>query len=67
MLIFVLHNIGLQLRKKDPVSIKQILDLFNQKKNNYQATQRIDGTATNKADQTTTPMENKIKFLVLEL
>jgi nucleolar MIF4G domain-containing protein 1 len=37
VLIFVLHNIGLQLRKKDPASVKEILDLFNQKKNSYQA------------------------------
>lgn len=37
VLIFVLHNIGIQLRKKDPASIKQILDFFAQKKNNYQA------------------------------
>ena len=29
VLIFVLHNIGLQLRKKDPAAIKQILDSFN--------------------------------------
>jgi len=35
VLIFVLHNIGLQLRKKDPASVKQILDLFNQKRNSY--------------------------------
>lgn len=37
VLIFVLHNIGLQLRKKDPVSIKAILDLFAQKRNSFQA------------------------------
>ena len=35
VLIFVLHNIGLQLRKKDPASVKEILDLFNQKRNSY--------------------------------
>ena len=35
VLIFTLHNIGLQLRKKDPAAIKQILDLFNQKKNSF--------------------------------
>ena len=35
VLIFVLHNIGLQLRKKDPESIKSILDLFAQKKNSF--------------------------------
>ena len=29
ILIFALHNIGLQLRKKDPESLKNILDLFN--------------------------------------
>lgn len=29
VLIFVLHNIGLQLRKKDPESVKAMLDFFN--------------------------------------
>ena len=35
VLIFVLHNIGLQLRKKDPEAIKGILDSFTQKKNSF--------------------------------
>lgn len=68
VLIFVLHNIGLQLRKKDPASIKLILDLFNQKKNSYMAQRRLDGSsaAAQQPDQTS-PMDTKLKFLVLEL
>lgn len=63
VLIFVLHNIGLQLRKKDPASIKSILDIFNQKKNSFMAQQRLE----NKVSETQTPMDQKLKFLVLEL
>ena len=61
VLIFVLHNIGLQLRKNDPASIKQILDLFNQKKNSYHAQLRLDQAVE---DAT---MTQKLKFLELEL
>ena len=42
ILIFVLHNIGLQLRKEDPASIKQIIDLFTQKKNSYYAEKKLN-------------------------
>ena len=49
------------------MSIKQILDLFNQKKNSYEASLRIDGAKRSAADDVNSPMENKIKFLVLEL
>ena len=33
ILIFLLHNIGLQLRKEDPVSLRNLLTLSEQKKN----------------------------------
>ena len=33
ILIFLLHNIGLQLRKEDPVSLRELLTLSEQKKN----------------------------------
>ena len=33
ILIFVLHNIGLQLRKADPAGIKELLTNVEQKKN----------------------------------
>ena len=49
VLIFVLHNIGLQLRKQDPASIKQILDLFNQKKNSYTAQKRLEKSESEKS------------------
>jgi nucleolar MIF4G domain-containing protein 1 len=35
ILIFILHNIGLQLRKEDPGAIKEIIDMALQKKNSY--------------------------------
>jgi hypothetical protein len=34
ILIFLLHNIGLQLRKADPIALKELLHLAEQKKNN---------------------------------
>ena len=69
VLIFVLHNIGLQLRKKDPEAIKSILDSFTQKKNSYQVSQKLDRStpAQSSFDQTLSPFEQKLKFLVLEL
>ena len=67
VLIFVLHNIGLQLRKKDPANIKMIIDLFNQKKNSFAAEKRIDGSAKTPLESEEMPMDKKIKFLVLEL
>ena len=35
VLIFILHNIGLQLRKEDPVAVKDIIDMAESKKNSY--------------------------------
>jgi nucleolar MIF4G domain-containing protein 1 len=35
ILIFILHNIGIQLRKEDPGAIKEIIDMAQSKKNNY--------------------------------
>jgi len=35
ILIFILHNIGLQLRKEDPAAVKEIMDLADQKKSNF--------------------------------
>jgi hypothetical protein len=33
ILIFLLHNIGLQLRKADPIALRDLLTLAEQKKN----------------------------------
>ena len=35
ILIFLLHNIGLQLRKEDPMAIQEIISMAEQKKNSY--------------------------------
>ena len=35
ILIFLLHNIGLQLRKADPVALKDLLTLADQKRNTF--------------------------------
>lgn len=61
ILIFALHNIGLQLRKKDPESLKNVLDLFNQKRNSYFAEKKLNPEIDSKSK------EQKLKFLVLEL
>lgn len=36
-LVFLLHNVGYQLRKQDPAALLQFLEMFQQKKNSYQA------------------------------
>ena len=66
VLIFLLHNIGLQLRKKEPEALKNIIDLFTQKKNSYLAESKLtqhteDEQAERKAK------ERKLNFLGLEL
>lgn len=35
ILIFLLHNIGLQLRKADTVALKDLLTLADQKRNSF--------------------------------
>lgn len=35
ILIFILHNVGLKLRKSDPAALRDILLLAEQKKNSY--------------------------------
>jgi hypothetical protein len=37
VLIFLLHNIGLQLRKADPVALRDLLTLADQKRNSFAA------------------------------
>jgi len=46
-LIFLLHNIGLQLRKSDPENLRQIIDLFTQKRNSYLAEAKLQEQADN--------------------
>ena len=65
ILIFVLHNIGLQLRKEDPESIKQILDLFNQKRNSHFAEKKMKGVT--QEDTQMKAKEQKMDFLIQEL
>lgn len=62
ILIFILHNIGLQLRKEDPGSIKDIIDLQEQKKNTYLAEAKMT-----QADTSGDQKLKKINFLSLEL
>ena len=35
ILMFILHNIGLQLRKEDPVAVKEIIEAAESKKNHF--------------------------------
>lgn len=59
-LIFLFHNIGLQLRKTDPDSLIQIIDLFTQKKNSYLAELKLN-------KEVNSNKERKLGFLNLEL
>jgi len=58
VLLFVLHNIGLQLRKSDPASVKEIIRVFEVKKNSFEAEAKMGGEAKK---------AQKIKFLAWEL
>lgn len=69
-LIFLLHNIGLQLRKADPDNLKQIIDLFTQKRNSYMIETKLmkDNKDDTEADlQARVSKERKLGFLNLEL
>ena len=66
ILIFLLHNIGLQLRKSEPDSLKQVLDLFTQKYNSFQAESKM--LSLTSAELTERKQkERKLSFLHLEL
>lgn len=62
ILIFVLHNIGLQLRDEDPKSIMQIIEMAESKKNSYQAQLKMENKA-----QESESKSKKINFLMMEL
>jgi len=61
ILIFILHNIGLQLRKEDPAQILSIIDMATAKKNTYEASVKM-GDVDSDANKT-----KKISFLMMEL
>ena len=67
ILIFILHNIGLQLRKEDPGAIKEIIDMALQKKNSYAV--EIKMAAQNGVENVDKmkSKEKKINFLNMEL
>ncbi len=66
VLIFLLHNIGLQLRKADPVALKDLLTLADQKKNSYQAQVKMMPPGSDGLDDMKR-LERKIGFLSMEL
>lgn len=68
ILIFLLHNIGLQLRKEDPVSLRDLLTLSEQKKNSLQAEIKMSSTADSGKDlDSMKRLERKVGFLNMEL
>ena len=68
ILIFLLHNIGLQLRKEDPISLRDLLTLSEQKKNTLQAEIKMYSiTEEGKDIETMNRLERKVGFLNLEL
>lgn len=66
-LIFLLHNIGLQLRKADPDNLKNIIELFTQKRNSYIAEAKLTAKESGEQDASRVSKERKLKFLDLEL
>lgn len=61
ILIFVLHNIGLQLRDEDPKSILQIIQLAESNKNSYLVQLKM------KEAEESASKSRKINFLMMEL
>jgi hypothetical protein len=67
ILIFVLHNIGLQLRKADPAGIRDLLQIVEQKKNSLAVEIKMSSsTDTAKIDELKR-LERKVGFLLMEL
>ena len=78
VLIFILHNIGLQLRKEDPGAVKEIIDMAESKKNSYavelkmaEAAEKSGESGSGKAESGSLDLlkakEKKTNFLALEL
>lgn len=65
VLIFILHNIGLQLRKADPISIRDIIATAEQKKNSIAA--EIKMTTDEETKDRLKKKERKANFLNMEL
>ncbi len=65
ILIFVLHNIGLQLRKADPAGIRDLLQIVEQKKNSLAVEIKMSGDS-DKIDELKR-LERKVGFLMMEL
>ena len=67
-LIFLLHNVGLNLRQADPENLKSIIDIFTQKRNSYLAESKLDtGDRDTLAEVQRKSKERKLGFLHLEL
>jgi hypothetical protein len=70
VLIFLLHNIGLQLRKADPVALRDLLTLADQKRNSFAAEVKMAQATLGEASQEFQDMkrlEKKVGFLAMEL
>jgi hypothetical protein len=51
ILIFVLHNIGLQLRKEETVKLKKLFEIAEQKRNQFTAHLKLEeGDPNSKED-----------------
>ena len=76
VLIFILHNIGLQLRKEDPGAVRELADMAESKKNSYAVELKMAEAAAKAGDageagarvaDLLKSKEKKINFLALEL
>lgn len=50
VLIFLLHNIGLQLRKADPEAIRDLIHISEQKKNSYAVEVKLAAASVDESD-----------------
>jgi hypothetical protein len=67
VLIFLLHNIGLQLRKSDPAALKEILTVAEQKKNSFHAELKLHEANKDEVYDQLKKREKKVSFLNMEL
>lgn len=61
LLIFILHNIGLQIRKEDPAAIMTFYEMAESNKNSYHVQMKMEGKKEDGGKA------RKINFLMMEL
>lgn len=69
ILIFVLHNIGLQLRKEETAKLKNLFDIAEQKRNQFSVFIKLEEADPNTKEDVPKLKQklSKINFLMMEI